>query len=650
MTEIPFNDSPELFREMFDEMPELGWTARADGFIDYYNRRWYEYTGTTYEQMEGWGWQSVHDPTMLAGVKELWLSSISTGNAFELEFPLRRHDGVFRWFLTRARPLRDATGAIYRWVGINTDITVTIELRSSLEKERLALREIFENAHAVIAILRAPGHIFEFANPRFMESIGKTRSLIGLPVREAMPELERQGFFELLDEVYRTGVPFIGTEARVMLQRGQSLDEAFFNFMYAPTRDAHGEVDGIFVHGMEVTEQVLARQKLEDHANELDRVSRMKDEFLATLSHELRTPLTAVLGWSRLLKLGLSDSETATAIDAIEQSAGAQAQLIEEVLDVSRITSGKLTFEPEPVELATVARAATSAIFPAAAAKSIDVITSIPPDLPLIAGNEGRLQQIIWNLLSNAVKFTPKGGSVTVRLAHVGSFVRLDIEDTGVGIESDFLPHVFETFRQADSSSTRIHGGLGLGLAIVRSLVELHGGSISAKSEGPGRGSTFTVEFLVLESGETLARDANNLDKFVLHASGSELSSLAGLSLLVVDDQDFTRDVVSAILRRAEATVHTASSVREGLSRLKEHLPNAVVCDIAMPEEDGYVFLRELRALEGATGQTPVIALTAFGRPEDRANALASGFNGYLTKPVEPIELVETLRQLTRPA
>ncbi|HXI11107.1 MAG TPA: ATP-binding protein [Thermoanaerobaculia bacterium] len=647
MIDTPLEDSQGLFRKLYDEMPQLAWTARADGFIDYYNRGWYEYTGTTYEQMQGWGWESVHDPALLDNIKEQWLSSIATGNAFELQFPLRRHDGVFRWFLTRARPLRDDNGSIYRWVGINTDITVARDLQLSLERERLALREIFEQAPAAIATLRAPEHVFEFVNPLYMQLVGPDRKIIGRPIREAMPELAGQGFFELLDTVYQTGSGFTGTEARLMLQRGDSLDELFVNFMYQPTRDSSGEVNGIFVHGIDVTEHVKARQKLELHASELERVSRMKDEFLATLSHELRTPLTAVLGWARLLKLGLSKSESVDAIDAIERSAGAQAQLIEEVLDVSRITSGKLTFEPEPVELATVTRAAATAIHPAAVAKNIEVITTIPAHLPEIAGNEGRLQQIIWNLLSNAVKFTPRGGSVTVRLEHIGSFVRLDVKDTGMGIETEFLPHVFEAFRQADSSSTRSHGGLGLGLAIVRSLVELHGGRITATSDGPGKGATFTVEFLVLESSATFEGRVRGPATSLSAPVERELSSLTARTILVVDDQDYTRDAVAAILRRAHATVHTAPSVREGLMALRDKQPDSVVCDIAMPEEDGYVFLRELRALEGKIGQTPVIALTAFGRPEDRANALAAGFNGYLTKPVEPHDLVETLLQLT---
>jgi len=241
---------------------------------------------------------------------------------------------------------------------------------------------------------------------------------------------------------------------------------------------------------------------------------------------------------------------------------------------------------------------------------------------------------------------------VTVRLAHIGSILRLTVQDTGQGVDSEFLPHIFEAFRQADSSATRVHGGLGLGLAIVRNLVELHGGRISVASEGPGKGATFTVEFLVLEPTLLTNEAAEKQEKLVPAPIQGNLPSLASMTVLVIDDQDYTRDVVAAIIRRAGATVHVASSVREGLTTWRDHPPHAVVCDIAMPYEDGYVFLRELRLLQKAAGLafTPVIALTAFGRPEDRVNALAAGFDGYLTKPVEPIELAETLSQLTSTA
>ena len=630
-------------------MPQLGWTARADGYIDFYNRGWYEYTGTTYEQMEGWGWQSVHDPEMLDSVVERWNNCVATGKDFEMEFPLRRHDGVFRWFLTRVRPLHDAGGNVVRWVGINTDVTSTRQVQQSLERERLGLREIFERAPAFIAMLRGPDHLFEVANPFYMRLVGETRSIIGRTAREALPEIEGQGFFELMDSVYASGVPFNGREVRVMIQRGAGLEEHFLDFVVQPTRDAEGSVNGIFVHGTDLTEQVHARQLVERQATDLERANRAKDQFLATLSHELRTPMTAVLGWARLLKMGLTAPEADVAIDAIDRSASTQAQLIEDVLDISRITSGKLTFEPHPVDLATVAQAAIMTVHPAAAAKNIEVLTGFPPLVPPLYGDEGRLQQVIWNLLSNAIKFTPKGGRVTVRIAQVGSLLRLTVQDTGQGIGREFLPHVFEAFRQGDSSTTRSHGGMGLGLAIVRTLVEMHGGQIFAESDGPGKGATFTVEVPFLESAPTLAGRPKSGNDVALPRIELPLPVMTGRTVLVIDDQEYSRDVVAAMIRRMEATVHVASSVREGLELFSAQRPDAVVCDIAMPREDGYDFLRSVRAIDGPSAKTPIIALTAFGRPEDRQNALAAGFNAYLKKPVELTDLGDALRPLAIP-
>lgn len=640
-------DDLELFRKLFDLMPQLGWTARPDGYIDFYNRGWYEYTGTTFEDMAGWGWQSVHDPSLLDIVTERWNASIATGQDFEMEFPLRRHDGVYHRFLTRVRPVRDPQGTIVRWVGINTDVTVVHELQESLDRERANLREIFQLAPSFMARVRGATHIFEEANPSYMRLVGDGRQLLGLPVREALPEVEDQGFVDLLDGVYATGTPYSGTEVRVILRRGDVLEERFVDFVYQPTRDPQNQIDGVFAHGTDVTAQVRARQQIEQQAVQLRQANHAKDEFLATLSHELRTPMTAVLGWARLLGMGLSASEAAGAIDAIEQAACAQAQLIEDVLDVSRITTGKFTFERRPVDLTSIAHAAITALHPTAAARKIEILTSFPPALPPIAGDEGRLQQVIWNLVSNALKFTPKGGSATVRITHLGSTVNLTVQDTGEGISADFLPFIFDPFRQADASSTRSHGGIGLGLSIVRSIVELHGGRVTAASKGQDRGSTFTVELPVLESEPAFGESRDWRSAPLSSARETELPLLSDIVVLIVDDQAYTRDVAAAILRRTRATVHTATSVEEGLEMLRTIEPDVVLCDIAMPEKDGYEFVRSVRAQDPPVRDTPIVALTAYSRPHDRLQALDAGFNDYLKKPVEPLDLAEMVRRLT---
>jgi len=353
--------------------------------------------------------------------------------------------------------------------------------------------------------------------------------------------------------------------------------------------------------------------------------------------------MTAVLGWAKMLEAGLPEQEAHEAIDAIVRSAEVQAQLIDDVLDVSRITAGKMTFTPRPIDVAPVVLAAITTVHPAASAKGIEVLSSVPPALPHVLGDEGRLQQIIWNLLSNAVKFTPRGGTITLRVQHAGAVVRLIVQDTGRGIEPDYLPHVFEPFTQEDASSTRSHEGIGLGLSIVRSLVELHGGRIRAASEGMGKGATFTVELPVLEPVSSRSGTPAQQPRAETPLPEPGQAVLRGVKILVIDDQAFTRDFVAAVFRRAEAEVVAAASVRQALAQFNDGAPDVVVCDLAMPEEDGYVFLRTVRALPPPASATPIVALTAFGRPEHRQHALAAGFDEYLKKPIDPAELTSAV-------
>jgi CheY-like chemotaxis protein len=341
----------------------------------------------------------------------------------------------------------------------------------------------------------------------------------------------------------------------------------------------------------------------------------------------------------------LPEQEARDAIAAIVKSAEVQAQLIDDVLDVSRVVAGRMTFTPAPVDVGPVVQAAITTVHPAAAAKGIDVLSSVPPRLPQVLGDEGRLQQILWNLLSNAVKFTPRGGTITVRAMRAGSTLRLTVEDTGRGIEQDYLPHVFERFTQEDASMTRSHEGIGLGLSIARSLVELHGGRIRAASDGAGRGATFTIELPILEPTSRIAAEPPAPPRSAADPAPS--SVLRGVRVLVIDDQDGTRNFVAAVFRGAQAEVGAASSVREGVAEFNSMAPDVVVCDLAMPDEDGYAFLRAIRALPSPTNATPVIALTAFGRPEDRQHALAAGFNEYLKKPIDPAELTATVLRFT---
>jgi PAS domain S-box-containing protein len=373
---------------------------------------------------------------------------------------------------------------------------------------------------------------------------------------------------------------------------------------------------------------------------EAERVSRLKDEFLATLSHELRTPLNAILGWAQMLQGRERREEILDqGLTIIERNARLQTRLIEDLLDMSRIVSGKVRLDVQGVDLAAVVEAAVGAIAPSAEAKGVRIEQVIDPAPGPVSGDPGRLQQVLWNLLSNAVKFTPRGGKVQIVLRQSGSSLEVSVSDTGIGIPRDFLPHVFERFRQADASSTRMHGGLGLGLSIVKQLVELHGGSVRGESEGEGKGATFTVVL-------PLALVKHGLDRRAAAEQDWEVPSLAGISVLVVDDEPDARDLIQRILADADAGVVTVSSAAEGVEEIRRRRPDVLLSDIGMPEVDGYEFIRRVRVLGEEYRRIPAVALTAFARSEDRRRAMLAGFQMHLAKPVEPAELVAVVASL----
>jgi len=366
----------------------------------------------------------------------------------------------------------------------------------------------------------------------------------------------------------------------------------------------------------------------------------LKDEFLATLSHELRTPLGAILGWTQLLKRRgqVGEAELREALDVIERNTRIQTQLIEDLLDMSRVTSGKLRLDVQPVEPADIVDAAVETVRPAADAKGIRIERMLDASAGPVSGDPHRLQQVAWNLLSNAIKFTPKDGKVQVALRRVGSHVEIAVADTGIGIAPEFIAHIFERFRQADGSTTRREGGLGLGLSIVKSLVELHGGSVHADSAGAGKGSTFRV-LLPL----AFARDGSRAADEALTGTFVP-ADLAGLRVLVVDDHADARDLLRRVLAECGAVVLTASSAAAAVELVEKERPDILVSDIGMPGTDGYALLRQVRALGDARGgRLPAIALTAFARTEDRTRALRAGFLAHVAKPVDTSELVATI-------
>lgn len=376
------------------------------------------------------------------------------------------------------------------------------------------------------------------------------------------------------------------------------------------------------------TAEEIAETLLRSEA-ELQQANRAKDEFLATLSHELRTPMTAILGWSKLLADSLDAEARALAVDAIQKSARVQAQLIDDLLDVSRITAGKMRIDPRPLELGPIIRAAVDAVTPAADAKGVKLTVNIPGQPVLVSGDANRLQQVIWNLVANAVKFTPREGRVDVALAQKGSDASISVADTGQGIDPLFLPHVFERFRQADSSTTRAHTGLGLGLAIVRYLAELHGGSVTAFSEGEGKGARFEVRLPLLQVRVRPEQPAEQLDE-------ASAAALSGARILVVDDEEDVRNYASAVFRMSGSDVRCVRSAAEALEMLSRWRADVVITDLGMPGRDGFSLLHEIRTSDG---NVPVIALTAYARPEDRERAEREGFDTFVAKPVDPAQL-----------
>jgi signal transduction histidine kinase/ActR/RegA family two-component response regulator len=455
------------------------------------------------------------------------------------------------------------------------------------------------------------------------------------------------------EEFLWSGVSFIvagtaGAAGAIVVQRG---DHWLAILMIAPVYATYrtyqtfiGRLEDQKKHAAE--SQRLHQQAVEALA-QVQQAERARDQFLAMVSHELRTPLNAMLGWADMLRSGrLEDARRQRACQAIFDSAKRQARLIDELLDIARITSGKLKLEPTMIELADVVRSAVDVVKPAVDAKRIQLTVDVDPAIGSMYGDGARLQQVAWNLLSNAVKFTPESGTIGVQLRRAGTLVEFVVIDNGEGIADDFLPSVFEPFRQADGSMTRRHGGLGLGLSIVRHIAEAHGGSVSVASRGKGHGATFTVRLPAVAARVESPQGAVD-DRTVAHeGSAQALASLKGLRVLVVDDDEESVHVVAAHLEQHQAIVLTAASASDALALVERERIDVLLADVAMPNEDGYTLIRKVRTLSAPAAAIPAAALTAFTREEDRQQALAAGFQTHLAKPVDPNALVEAVARL----
>ncbi|HLY37390.1 MAG TPA: ATP-binding protein [Candidatus Binatia bacterium] len=528
-----------------------------------------------------------------------------------------------------------------------------LQLTATLSEREARLQSYFDLSLVGTAIVDAAGRCGE-VNAELCATFGYTApELLGRPWSDLVHPDERAVATALLAQ------GLAGAPDRLDLQCMRRDGTAIYaTVAVRGLPGARGTIDHALILLHDITERRRAELERERsltmtdaarrHAEE---ASRAKDAFLATVSHELRAPLTPILAWADMLHDGaLGGEQTVTALRAIKRNARAQARLIDDLLDVSRIVSGEWRVALRPVAVAPVVSAALEVVRPVADAKGVALVSELPADPVMVRADPERLQQVVWNLVSNGVKFTPRGGRVVVTLAESGQAARITVHDTGEGISPEFVPYVFEPFRQADGSSTRRHGGLGLGLAIVRALVERHGGTVRADSAGEGHGATFTVELPLLDAnGIVAAEPAGEVDD----ARTTPRAVLRGLHVLVVDDDPDSNAVVSALLSARGAEVRTAQSAGEALSIAVTWRPDVVVSDVAMPGEDGLALLRELRARRETIGDVPAIALTAHGSKSDRRRLLDAGFQAHVAKPFDPVHLaavVETTAHAAHPA
>jgi PAS domain S-box-containing protein len=967
-SEKRLGESERDFRQLADAMPQIVWTAQPDGWVDYNNQRWFEYSGISPEDTEGWGWKQMLHPDDIQRIINIWSESLITGEPYEIECRLKRaSDGIYRWHLARAVPIRDSDGRIIKWYGTSTDIDdykrTETALRESEARSRIAQRaarvgtwswnvvtnEVFwsEGIWDLLGIEQGsqtptPLSWFEFVHPedkeevtqhlnslmeaeeeffskeyriinhdgtvlwietkgqitrdgngraekffganiniterkRAEEALKKNQAqlyniissamdaiitidkdqrivmfnssaerlfeissdeIIGKPIDHLIPErfrafhrtqvenfgranittrrmgalgslyglrnsgkefpieasisqieVDKEKFYtvilrditerkqaeeereRLLEQEHKARVAaqqyatrisrlqeitsslteaLTATEmAEVIVNQGakalgayagavvllkdertleiissggqiEGIQEEWRQFsVYEPVPLADVTREGLpiwienteewnrlyphlqhrkntlksisgavvplsikgrsvgafslsFDSAREFTDDdkdfvlTLARQcaqaieraqlyELEHQArNQAEDAGRIKDEFLATLSHELRTPLTSILGWSRMLQTGqLSQEHTRQAIETITRNAKAQSGLIDDLLDISRLITGKFQFDIAPTDIRSVVNAAVNTVRLSADVKGISIRTEVAEHLETIIGDANRLQQVVWNLLSNAIKFTPEGGEVSVVVKQAGFYIEIEIIDTGQGIRADVLPFIFDRFKQADSSITRKHGGLGLGLAIVKHIVEHHGGSIQAESLGEGRGSTFRVR-LPIKAKDLPENIVNRRlkDGAVTDNSLSSMSngkSLSGKRLLVVEDEESTREFIKFALEQSGAEVIDVESALEAMEKIKEMRIDLIVSDLGMPVVNGYQLIEMIRELpEDKGGTVPAIALTAYARTEDKVNVLRAGYQMHLSKPVEPSELITTIVKLIK--
>jgi PAS domain S-box-containing protein len=563
--------------------------------------------------------------------------------AFSLEKRYLRKDGTIVWvnLTVSVHRIRLPRAESY-FIAMVQDITARKKAEEGRREAEALFRTLTEGMPSMAWVRRHDGP-YEYLNPQWHAYTGWTAE--DLAARSHF-ELIHPEDLAMMAELHQASI--VSGEGHFIEFRHRRHDGAWrwTESRVAPVRDAQGHVLRWVGTLTDVHDQRQERERLLENEraarNEAEEASRLKDEFLAIVSHELRTPLTAILGWCQLL-LGseITEEELRTGLETIRRSARSQAQIVDDLLDMSRIITGKVRLDIQTVDLSQVLEKALDSVRPAAMAKEMRIEALIDPSLPPVKGDPGRLQQILWNLLSNAIRFTPQGGRVQVASEPVGSYLEVTVSDTGEGIDPEFLQHVFDRFRQQDGSTTRTHGGLGLGLSIVKHLVELHGGEVRASSAGPGKGATFVFQLpLSLADLAEAPESPRGVGAALFEEPGDP--SLEGLKILLVDDDPITREVLKRLLESGGgAQVVLAASAREALALLRQEKPHLLISDIGMPQEDGYWLIQQVRALAAEDGGAiPAVALTALARAEDRLRALRAGFQAHTAKPVETTELI----------
>lgn len=653
--------SESRFRTMAEAVPQIVWMCDSNGMNTYFNQKWVDYTGMTLEESYGPGWNRPFHPDDQKRAWEAWDNAVKTDGIYALECRLRRADGVYRWWLIRGESLHDKNGKVVSWFGTCTDIEDLKRAEAELAASEQKHRALFEGAYDSILVADSNGNITS-VNPQAEKLFGyKAQELIGQPIEVLMPERFRHGHVEKRHLYYKspTGRAMgVGLELFGKTKEGTEIP---IDISLSPTK-SHGETF-VTIIGRDISQvtklanerkdllelEKKAREEADRARAEAQQANDAKDAFLATLSHELRTPLTSTLLRAQVLKrIHALPENVALGISQIEKNARIQEQMINDLLDIARIQVGKLALKLDEIEPLSIVREAVEATRPLADANKISIRLFGTPNIGFVMGDHARLRQVVSNLLSNSIKFSPNGSQIEIHVAMSSrgdrGFVEIKVVDHGKGIEPSFIPHIFGRFQQQDDSSVRVHGGLGIGLALVRDLVRAHGGSVKAESPGVGQGATFTV---LLPTISEVSREAMSNRKATRPGEEAGPPNLSGLKVLIVEDDPASLELFAEIVELFGGEPITCNNAKDALVAFDKDRPHIIVSDIGMPHEDGYSFIKKIRALPPEKGgRVPAIALTAFAALQDKAKAADAGFQEHLSKPIDTETLGFAIRRL----